>query len=186
MKRCSVDKLEKSLCSLAALAQKRMIDDRSRLSATIDIDAEGQPKYVNWECRVPSGDGKQRQQSLLKIPWESFYTDEPLSITELSVEFECTIHQEKAKDSTDHYILKPHGTRESAGEKQTANSVHLFKIALNADNEFSPERSIDSQNSEEYFEKSGQSTHGKSATGSFMNKSVSQIITLFKRLFFRS
>jgi hypothetical protein len=184
MKSCSVDKLAESLSTLAAVAQKQMIDDRKRLSATIDMDAEGTPKYVTWECKVPSGDGRERQHSLLKIPWESFYEDEPMSITEMSVEFGCTIHKETARDAIEHYILKPKNTgNKNTFDKRTTGSGHIFKLILNDENAFSPEISIDGQRCDEYFEQNKQAAYKKSATPHFIAEGVNQIITLFKRLF---
>jgi len=186
MNSCSVDTMAKSLGSLAAIAQKRLDDERSRLSATIAVDGEGQPKHVSWECKLPSGDGIQRQQSLLKIPWESFYVDEPMSITEVSLEFECSVKKTKAKDSMDHYLITPKNTGTgSPHEKKPKKTELVFKLTLNTETDFTPELLLNEQGLDEVFEQNKDEIPGKNSVGSRIRNYINSIIIKFKRFISR-
>ena len=62
-----------------------------RLTTTINIDRQGYPESLVWECRLPSGDGGARDFKMLRLPWASLYRAEAVDITELSIEVDCLI-----------------------------------------------------------------------------------------------
>lgn len=187
MKTCSVDSLAKSLGSLAGIAQKRMSDEQNRLSTTIDVDSEGEPRYVNWECRLPSGDGRDRELSLLKIPWESFYTNDPLSITEISVEFDCTIKKKSSAGSVEQYLLKPKnqiaGKRDSGKPKR---GEHRFKIMLTRENDFTAETYLDDQPLEDFLDQEASAEEERRSSQGFFGKIANRIHSFIKRYILRS
>jgi hypothetical protein len=178
-----VDTIAESLGSLAAIAQKRLDDGRNRLSATIAVDGEGQPQHVSWECKLPSGDGTERQHSLLKIPWESFYVDEPMSITEVSLEFECSIKKIKTNESMDHYLITAKNTGDGSSEEKKTG--HVFKLTLNSENDFTPELLLNEQGLEEYIEQNKKEKGGKNSVLSRISNYINAIITNFKRFLSR-
>ena len=186
MKHCDVDSLAQSLGLLAAKAQQRINTDRQRLSTTIDIAADGTPRSVNWECRVPSGDGKERPYNLLKIPWESFYSDEPMIVSEISVEFGCTVSRKKGKDSATQYILKPKNRRINDSKDEKAQQQgDVLKIMLSSESEFQPELLLNEQQFEEYLESDKQEKKTGIQLLRLIKEYMLEVINYLKRLIIR-
>lgn len=187
MKTCDVDDLAKSLRSVAGIAQRTLDREHNRLSTTIDVDAEGKPQYVNWECRLPSGDGNDRQYHLLKIPWESFYTDEHLCISEVSVEFGCTIKKKTSADSVDHYLLQPTEIPDTTGENgKKKDTGSRCTIRISRENDFIAETFVDEQKLEDFLEQEAEVAEEKRGSRGFTKKAIDSIFLFLRRFIFWS
>lgn len=149
----TLEDLVKSMQITGDKAQKAL--DRCEigvLSRVIDVDEEGRPAFVVWECSLPSGDGGERRHEMLRLPWDSFYESENV-IAELSVEIDCEIREKlpTARDSETHYTLRPgkRGLTCRFGKQQ-----HKFKLSLEADKDYVAEATVDGIPLDEFLEES--------------------------------
>ena len=142
------------LQNTAAGTQKKIDEMQSdRLSSVINADQNGQPDSLTLECKLPSGDGKDRTYEMLRIPLASLYSSEDLKIKEISIEFDCDVRKVKHEHS-DHYdafVITP--LNEAMGDKCKDNSnCHTFKITSREDNGFLAESIIDDSSIEKYLD----------------------------------
>lgn len=130
----SLEDLARSLQTTRIKAQKAL--DKSEigvLSRVFDVDEAGKPKFVVWECRLPSGDGGERSQEMLRLPWNSFYQSENV-VAEISVEMDCEIRRKTptTMNSETRYTLRP-----------GINHQQKFKLALGLDKDYIAEATVD-------------------------------------------
>jgi hypothetical protein len=136
-----LDELLKSIQLTADNAQKKMEERQSdRLRSIINVDQNGQPESLTWECRLPSGDGGKRTHEILRLPWALLYPAESMGIKELSIEFDCDIKKVKqtSTSSQPEYMITPMGHKRS--DKKYG---HNLKLVAQAINDFVPESTID-------------------------------------------
>ena len=136
-----LDEFVKSLQSTVDKTQKTLDEQQADgLRKVVNLDQNGQPEFLTWECRLPSGDGGKRTYEMLRMPWASLYPSESMEVTELSVEFNCDIKKAKpsSADSQPKYTVTP--TRHKQADKKQG---HEFKMHLKATDDFAPETTID-------------------------------------------
>ncbi len=136
-----LDEFVKSLQSTADKTQKTLDDQQADgLRKVVNLDQNGQPEFLTWECRLPSGDGGKRTYEMLRMPWASLYPSESMGVTELSVKFNCDIKKARpgSQKSQPKYTLTP--TRHKQADKKQG---HEFKIDIKATNDFVSETTID-------------------------------------------
>ncbi len=119
---------------------RRKLDDYElgTLSRVFDVDANGRPAFVVWQCRLPSGDGGERNYEMLRLPWDGFLQNETM-LKELSISFDCEISRQdaskKGEAATYTVRLKKAGR---SGVQQ-----HRFEMKLDADNDYLAETTMD-------------------------------------------
>lgn len=87
-----LDELADALHSTLRGSQEKIDrQNEERLKKVIHLDSQGDPESLNWECRLPAGDGSERNISLLRMPWESLEQTQAVNISELSIELNCKI-----------------------------------------------------------------------------------------------
>ncbi len=120
-----------------------------RLRKVIDIDEDGQPEFLTWECRLPSGDGGERNHTILRLPWPSLNPTESYHVTELSLQFDGELKERRSRragPATD-LLLKPiRATR--SGRQGTMR----FSLTLAEANEFAPDVTIDERPLDDFLE----------------------------------
>ncbi len=137
MTRPDLDDLHATLRSACSQTRQRLDDyELGTLSRVFDVDADGKPAFVVWQCRLPSGDGGERNYEMLRLPWDSFIESETV-LAELSVSFDCEISKQVTGEHGQpaSYTLKP----KKSGR---AGPRYRFETRLRADHDYVAEPSI--------------------------------------------
>ena len=143
-----LEELYKSLQLTASNVQNKLEKQQTdRLHSIINVDQSGQAEFISWECLLPAGDGGKRTHELLRIPLASLYTTEQMSISELSIEFDCDIKKQKSASSQQKYKINP--LSDASGNKE---KHHSFKLIAQATNDFIPDLIIDELPVDDYLE----------------------------------
>ncbi len=110
------------------------------LKRVFDVDEEGKPTSVAWECRLPSGDGGERSYEMLRLPWSSFCQSENL-LKEISIEFDCDIRENtpNANSLQSAFTLRP---RKHSQFFATGKQSHKFKMMLEMEEDVIAETTI--------------------------------------------
>jgi hypothetical protein len=95
------------------------------LQRIIDLGENGEPKYLTWVCRLPSGDGGERSFEMMRIPWASLPSTEMMEISELSVEFPCKIRETRPEGRSDESTITVVPIRGSQKQKDKAHSIRI-------------------------------------------------------------
>jgi len=147
----TLDQLIKSFQLTASNAHDK-IEQRQydRLRSVINADQNGEPEFITWECKLPSGDGGERRYEILRVPWASLYPPEGVEITEVSMEFGCDIKNLKRKKtgSQAEYLITP-----VSHKRAKNNEGHTLKLVARTSNEFIPESTIDEQPIGDYLDR---------------------------------
>ena len=133
-----LDGLRKSLQAAGDKTQQAI--DRHEcgiLSSYFDVDEQGKPAFFVWQCRLPAGDGRERNHEMLRLPWTDFQESEH-ALKEISIAFDCEITRDESGDSEQvaQYTLRPQPPGGS-------HPRHQFKMTLGEDNDFVVESAID-------------------------------------------
>lgn len=138
MARPDLDDLQATLLS-ARVKTQRALDkhELGALSRVFDVDESGNPAFVVWQCRLPSGDGGDRNYEMLRLPWDSFFESEHL-LKEISVSFDCDISKEASGTggAPESYMLRPR-------KPDRSGLRHRFEMKLDADNDYVAEVTMD-------------------------------------------
>jgi len=169
-----LDELYKTIQSTARQAQTSLDQKHaSLLESVINVNDEGETDFLSWECQLPSGDGSHRKHQLLRVPLASLFPAEQITISELSLEFDCNIKRKhRAKDSTAEFKITP---VDHASNKKTSK----FKLVADMDNDYFPASSIDAIETTEYL---GHYDQLVSTTNNYW-KTLSRQLILFFVLF---
>ncbi len=147
MTRPDLDDLQTTLQS-ARVKTQRALDqyEFGALSRVFDVDESGKPAFVVWQCRLPSGDGGERNHEMLRLPWDSFFESETL-LKEISVSFDCDISKETSGDgrTTESYMLRPH-------KSDRSGCRHRFEMKLDADKHDVAEVTMDGAPLDQFIE----------------------------------
>ncbi len=119
----------------------------SRLSRLINMDEQGEPDYLTWECRLPAGDGQERNFELLRMPYASLSHTQTYDIAEVSIELDCKIKKNKAqnKQSQPTFTATP-VKREEANQEE----LHRLKLKIN-NQQPEPTVKIDNETIDAFF-----------------------------------
>ena len=113
MKTYRLDELAQALCLTLHCSQKKIDQGvANRLSKVIDMDKQGQPESLVWECRLPAGDGGERTVEMLRLPWAILCQTKTVDITMVSIEFDCK-------------VKKIHGKKDNGKASFTATPMSL-------------------------------------------------------------
>jgi len=107
------------------------------LSRVFDVDENGKTTFVVWECRLPSGDGGERNYEILRLPWDSLLQSEN-ALKEISIAFDCEIDKDQTTDDEKpaHYRLRPQ-------KPDPSRPLHQFKMRLEAEHDYVAEATMD-------------------------------------------
>lgn len=121
----NVDKLALALKATLDGSQETIDKQQAeQLKKIIDIDQRGHPEFLTWECRLPSGDGGERDYELLRLPWASFLESEKLDIAKLSIELNCRIKENSQHPETGRTQLTAIPAKRGSSGKE---GVHRIK-----------------------------------------------------------
>jgi len=172
-----LDELLKSIHSAADNAQKKMEEQQSdRLRSIINADQNGQPEFLTWECRLPSGDGGKRTHEILRLPWASLYPTESMGIKELSIEFDCNINEvkRKATNSQPEYMITPVSHKRSDKKHE-----HKLKLVAQSINDFIPESTIDELPINDFLNRLDDQPSNQEKWYHLKNNTIKRIFCLF-------
>lgn len=141
--------LYQSLQLTASNAQQKLnAQQTNRLRSIINLDQEGQPEFISWQCQLPAGDGGVRTHEMLRLPLASLYPTEGMEITELSLEFGCKIKEQKQrkKEPKTQYKIT------TISHVPDNNKNHTFKLIAQETNDYVPQSTIDGMPTCDYLE----------------------------------
>jgi len=128
MTTCRLDELAGVLQSTLDRAQEEIDQQHAkRLSRVIKLNRQGEPEYLSWECRLPAGDGSERNLQLLQLPWASLTHSETLEISELSIEVAFRIGKTPSRKVEDSSFTVTPVNRKSSPKDTT----HQLKLSVN-------------------------------------------------------
>ena len=124
-----LDELAKALQSTFDVSREKIDKQQTeRLSRVINIDPLGQPEFLSWECRLPSGDGGERTFEMLRLPWASLCRTETMNIAELSIELDCKVGKTSRRKDTGRALLTATSTKQNNSTKE---NTHRIKLSVN-------------------------------------------------------
>ncbi len=124
-----LDELAKALQSTFDGSREKIDKQQTeRLSKVINIDPLGQPEFLSWECRLPSGDGGERTFEMLRLPWAGLCRTETIDIAELSIELDCKVRKTSRRKDTDQAPLTATPTKQ---DDPTKENTHRIKLSVN-------------------------------------------------------
>lgn len=172
-----LDELLKSIHSTADNVQKKMEEQQTdRLRSIINADKNGQPEFLTWECRLPSGDGGKRTYEILRLPWASLYPAESMGIKELSIEFDCDIKEVKRKitSSQPEYMITP-----VSHKRSDKKHGHKLKLVAQSINDFIPESTIDELPINDFLNRLDEQPPNQEKWYHLKNNTIKRIFCLF-------
>lgn len=124
-----LDELAKALQSTFDGSREKIDKQQTeRLSKVININSLGQPEFLSWECRLPSGDGGERNFEMLRLPWAGLCQTETIDIAELSIELDCKVRKTSRRKDIDQAPLTATPTRQ---DNPTKENTHRIKLSVN-------------------------------------------------------
>ena len=172
-----LDELLKSIQLTADNAQNKMEERHSdRLRKIINADKNGQPEFLTWECRLPSGDGSKRSYEILRLPWACLYPTESMGIKELSLEFDCDIKKVKrtSTSSQAEYMITP-----VSHKRSDKKHGHKLKLVTQSINDFIPESTIDELPIDDFLDRLEDQSANKKQWYSLKNNNTRRVFFLF-------
>lgn len=97
------------------------------LQRIVDLGENGEPKYLNWVCWLPSGHGGECSYGMMRIPSTSLLSTEMMEISELSVEFPCKISETEPKEGSNVSNITVLPIR---GPQKQIDKAHSIRIAM--------------------------------------------------------
>ncbi len=101
-----------------------------RLSRVINSDRRGQPEFLNWECRLPSGEGGEPDVEILRLPWPRVSQAQTLVIAELSILLDCKMRKASRWGDSNQASLTAVPIR-----RGRSTNIDRHRITLSANNQ---------------------------------------------------
>lgn len=139
----NLDDLNKCLRLTADQAQASFNHQHAKgLSKYIEVDSDGQPRAIVWQCHLPLVSGQEHRYEILRIPWTDFYNNEPTTVSELSMDFLCEIKQKRPqnKELPNSYTVVPSSDHDN---KNSRRDKHHCLISLKKEYDWQTEIIID-------------------------------------------
>jgi len=86
--------LAEALVSSFGRSQKKIDRHMARgIGKVIQMDNQGRPESLVWECRVPTGTGEDQTFEMLRLPWTSLTQTQGVKISEISITLDCNVEK---------------------------------------------------------------------------------------------
>jgi hypothetical protein len=119
-----IEALHSAFCNAQSAVRRQQ---EAILQRVIDVGEDGEPKYLTWMCRLPSGDGGERAYEMVRMPFACLRSSEMMDVSELSMEFDCDIRkpQEQGLLNSNQLIVLPRRITKKRNEH-----THSMRITL--------------------------------------------------------
>jgi hypothetical protein len=66
----------------------------------IEVGKDGEPTFLSWVSRLPSGDGGHRTIELIRLPWAGMRDTQMMQVASVSIEMDCRVKDNEPADES--------------------------------------------------------------------------------------